>query len=262
MRTPPINPAPTAATYGLLQTFAPFDSGWRPFPHHYLLYAAAGAFHLELPRARWLLPPHRAAWIAAGTTIRIACSAPVTCCSVIFAPQQLPPPVADCRVFSVAPLAREMIAYAMRWGPQHAEPDPAAERFFLALADVCRELAAAPDQLWLPQARSPELRQALDFTLDNLADSALTLGAVAQAAAISERTLARRCAAELHMTWSQFVQRARILRAAELLAAAPVSVLEVADAVGLQSVSAFSAAFRAIIGEPPGQYRQRLQHPS
>ena len=59
-------------TFGINQVFdQAFDSGWVQFPGHYLLYASTGAFQLEVGNVRWLLPPQRAAWVAAGTPLRL-----------------------------------------------------------------------------------------------------------------------------------------------------------------------------------------------
>ena len=193
--------------FGIFQQLPSLDAGWRTFPRHYLLYASTGAFHLEVASAEWLLPPQRAAWIRAGAPVRISINAPVTCCSALFAIDRIEPPGADCQVFAMSPLAREMIRYAMRWGPEHDADDQAAERFFLALASVCLELAATPDQFWLPRARSSELSRAIQQTLDRLAERP-SFGQIARAAGVSERTLARRFAEETHMTWRQFLRRA------------------------------------------------------
>jgi AraC-like DNA-binding protein len=163
-------------------------------------------------------------------------------------------------VFAISTLAREMLSYTVRWGADRDEHDPTADTFFCALATVCSELAAHPDLFWLPRARSPELRQAIDYTLAQLSERP-TFAEVARAAHVSERTLARRFVAETGMIWSQFGHRARMLRAMELLAAPDITVIEVVDAVGFLSVSAFTHAFRAFTGETPSSYRKRA-HPS
>lgn len=245
-------------TFGINQVFdAAFDSGWRTFPGHYLLYASSGAFRLEVNAVRWLLPPQRAAWVVADTPLRLSAELPGTTSSVLFAVHTIPQPPFVCRVFAVSALAREMLLYATRWGPDRAD-DPAADAFFQSLATVCTELAAHPDEFWLPHAQSPELQRALDYTQAQLADTP-AFAEVARAAHISERTLARRCAEEIGMTWSQFVQRARMIRAMELLAALDSAIIDVAYAVGFASVSTFNHAFRAFTGETPTSYRKRLR---
>jgi len=243
--------------FGILQQLQSLDASWRTFPRHYLLYASAGTFRLEVASAEWLPPPQRAAWIRAGVPVRISIGARVTCCSDLFAIDRIEPPAADCQVFAMSPLAREMIRYAMRWGPEHDADDQAAERFFLALASVCLELAATPDQFWLPRARSSELSRAIQQTLDRLAERP-SFGQIARAAGVSERTLARRFAEETHMTWRQFLRRARLIRAMELLAKGSTNVTETVYATGFERPSAFVSAFRDFTGETPSQYRKRF----
>ena len=250
---------PCATTYGLYQELAPFDSGWKPFRHHYLLYASSGTFHLDVAHTQWLLPPQRAAWIAVGVPVRITARTPVTCCSVIYAPVVLPQPVATCRVFVVSALAREMIRYAMRWGADRDCADAVAERYFHTLADVCQELAVEPDRFWLPRAQSMELQRALDDTREHLEEHR-TFAEVACVVALSERTLTRRFADELHMTWRQYLHRARMIRATELLTESALSVSEIALATGFTSLSAFTTAFRQFAGSAPRVFRQQQAH--
>jgi AraC-like DNA-binding protein len=244
-------------TFGINQAFdAAFSSGWLTFPGHYLIYAFTGAFQLEVDNVRWLLPPQRAALVAAHVPFQVSAERPGTTSSVMFAESALPAPAFACRVFAVSTLARELLSYSVRWGVDRDEHDPTADAFFRALAAICSELAATPDRFWLPCARSPELRQALDYTLAHLSDKP-SFAEVAKAVHISERTLARRFSTETGMIWSQFVHRARMLRAMELLAAPDMSVIEIVDAVGFLSVSAFHHAFRAFTGETPSSYRKR-----
>ncbi len=250
-------------TFGISQHFDnAFDSGWVQFPGHYLLYASTGAFSLTVGNARWLLPPQRAAWLPAQTPMRLVATGTGMTSSVLFTQEALSALPFNCRVFTITPLAREMLLHAMQWD-RTRDPNPAlstnqrAATFFCSLADVCLELATAPDEFWLPQAQSSELDAALDYTLTHL-DSTLTVGDVAAAVSVSERTLARRFADETGMTWSQYVRRARLIRAMELLAASESKVIEIAYAVGFTSLSAFNHAFRDFAGETPSSYRNRF----
>lgn len=263
MKQKPIEVAAVPYTFGISQAFdGEFDSEWVQFPGHYLLYASSGAFQLEVGNARWLLPPQRAAWVAAAVPLRLTAGRPGTTSSVLFRRDSIPPPAFDCRVFAVSALAREMLLYATRWGreqdPGDAQREAEAEPFFCSLAHVCTGLADHPDHFWLPVAGTPELGLAMEFTLARLAEMP-TLAEVAAVAAVSERTLARRFADETGMTWSQFVRRARMIRAMELLADPDMKIIDVVYAVGFASVSAFNHAFRQFTGETPSGYRQQFQ---
>jgi AraC-like DNA-binding protein len=96
------------------------------------------------------------------------------------------------------------------------------------------------------------------YTTDHLSEP-LQLDAVARFAGVSVRTLARRFAEEAGMPWRAFLQRARLIAAMEQLAASEASVTEAAFAVGFDSLSAFSTAFRRFVGERPADYRRRFR---
>ena len=236
---------------------AAFDTGERVFAQAYLLYASAGAFHLDVEQRSWLLPPHRAALIQASTPIRIHTSAAATSASVLFAPGCIQPPALPCQVFRVTPLIAEMTHYATRWGEQQSGQDSRSQPFFSALANVVGEAAQQADDLWFPRARSPQMHSAVAFTLAHLGEE-LSFSDVAKAALTSERTLSRRFAEEFDMGWSEFVQRARIVKATERLAMSGDQIVLIAHEAGFSSASLFAQAFRQIMGETPTQYRRRL----
>jgi len=243
--------------YGFSRDFPPLDGEWLSFPSHYLLYAADGVMRLRTENAQWLLPPQRAAWISANVRISVRSSSSIACRSILFSPDFIVAPSVECAVFAVTPLAREMILHAMRWGVDRDPADEMADHFFAALAALCREWIGEGCQFRLPRARSRELARAMEYTIEHLGGRPTFAGA-AEAARLSERTLARRFEQEAQTSWRRFLQSARIMRAMELLAAAGSAVAEVAFDVGYESVAAFTTAFREFTGETPTAYRRRV----
>lgn len=73
---------------------------------------------------------------------------------------------------------------------------------------------------------------------------------------MSERTFRRHFTRDTGMTWREYVLRARMMRAADLLGSTGRSVADIAWETGYQSVSAFSECFRTFAGHPPGAYRR------
>jgi AraC-like DNA-binding protein len=246
-----------AYTFGINQKLSSLDSGWQAFPGHYLLYASSGTFILEVEDAQWLLPPQRAAWVRADVRIRIQAKGAITSSSILFARESIPPLSFDCRVFAVTPLAREMILYAMQWDMKRDAENQTAEQFFTATAGVCLELVQKAEQFWLPRPQSPELCSAVAFIQDHLS-SRLTADKIAQAVNVSNRTLARRFVEEARITCGQYIHHTRMLRAMDLLAEDRTPVIEVAYAVGFDSVSSFNTAFRRFTQETPTRYRRRF----
>lgn len=236
----------------------PFDTGERSFAQAYLLYASAGVFHLEEAQRSWLLAPHRAALIAPGLSVRVWTSGPATSASVLFAPG-LGPAAGSCTVFPVTPLLREMVFHAARWGSEAAAQDHEAAVFFPALAQVARQAAASPEPLWFPRCATPELQRAVSHTLAHYAEP-LAFAEVAAASGAAPRTLNRRFAEEMGISWVQFLQRVRVVRAAEQLVAGRETVACIAYANGFASASRFAQAFREVTGKSPAEYRRSSAH--
>ncbi len=221
---------------------------------HYLLCASRGALRLEARGLSWVLPPARAALIAAGEPIEVAIPQPVTTSSVLFDTGFAPSPPAPLTVFDLSLLARTLVSECVAW-PDAEEPLPAyARSLFGALAAVAWRLAEHPSPVTVPAGRTPELRRALVVTGERLAEE-VSFEDVAREVGLAPRSLARRFEDECAMTWRAAVRRMRVLRAIEQLAVDEDSVTTIAHAVGYTSLSAFNAAFRDLTGRTPTQYR-------
>lgn len=188
--------------------------------------------------------------------MRVTADAPIETGSILYSDKSDLKLPYRCRVFAVNQPAREMLIYAMRWNIEGEREADSAERFFQSIALVCRELADSPEQLWLPAGGSDILRRSMDFIVKNVGRR-LSLRAIAKHANASQRTIARHFSEKAGMTCSQFIRRARMIRAAELLSGEDLTVLQVSDMVGYRSVSSFGEAFRNEMQESPRQFRQR-----
>jgi len=234
-------------------------TGPMPFQvdRHYLLYALSGTLRLEAQGLRWTLPPARAALIAAGHPIQITHLTSLTSASVLFAPDFMPAPRQAISVFDLSPLARELIGECRSWGPDTVL-SPYARRLFDALAVVALKLAETPSPFVLPIPSSPALERALSLT-EAEAGGHPSFAGIARASGQSTRALARRFADEMGMTWRQALRRLRLMRAVEALATSDSPVTEVALSVGYNSLSAFNAAFRDLVGMSPTDYRRSFR---
>ena len=161
------------------------------------------------------------------------------------------------RILAVEPVLREMIQYARRWPLSRVAPDPVADAFFDALALLLAEWLDHETPLCLPTTRDPLVAAAIAYTDDHLADA--TLRDVCGAVGASERSLRRAFANATGITWRQYLQESRLLKAMALLAEGDQSTLAIAMSVGFESVSAFTRAFHRYAGETPKSYRRRTR---
>ncbi|MFD4323839.1 AraC family transcriptional regulator [Nocardioides sp. NPDC058538] len=221
---------------------------------HYLLCASRGALRLEAHGSSWVLPPARAALIAADEPISVAIPQPVKTSSVLFDVGFTSPPPAPLTVFDLSPLGRALVSECVDW-PDAAEPlSSYARSMFGALAAVAWRLAQNPSPVKVPAGRSPELRRALAVTNDRLAED-VRFEDIARDVGLAPRSLARRFETECGMTWTAVLRRMRVVRAIEELAAGEDSVATIAHSIGYTSLSAFNAGFRDLTGHTPTQYR-------
>lgn len=255
---PIVDPDALPHPFGLAEDLPALLSEWHAHRRPQLLYASAGALRLQAADREVLLPPERAAWIGAGLLHRVEARRPVSLRTVYFLPDDDPIPGA-LQVFTAPPLLREMAVQAGAWGPR--PPDlPEVVPFFQAFAALSLRWRERLLPVELPAARSPELRRALSFLQDHL-DRPVGLADAARAGGLSERTLQRRCRAELGLPLQTWLVRARLMRALELLADPALSVGEVAWRVGYQSQAAFARAFAEALGAPPSAWRGATRSP-
>lgn len=231
-------------------------TGWHVHDLHQVEYALTGVAEVETAGARYLLPPQQAVWIPArvphNTSLRNVCSV-----SVYFHPEMVGTADARARVLPAAPVIREMMTYALRWPIGREGSDRVADAFFEALALLTVDWIEHETPLCLPTTTDPLVAEVMEHTQAHLAE--VTAREVCRSVGLSERTLRRRFAAVTGMTWRRYLLESRLLRAMALLAEpADRTVLHVATVVGFDSVSAFTRAFRAYVGETPSAYRRRI----
>jgi AraC-like DNA-binding protein len=243
--------------FAIAEDLDTFSSDEHQHDKHQLLYAASGTMTLATEHQRWLLPPQRAAWIAAGTPHVVASSTGIELRTIYFA-KPLVAKHRGCTVFGVTALAREMILHAMRWSPSRPplKEDRTRTAFFRALAGLALEWMDDAGPYVLPRAKTEELARALRYIDDNVAEA--TVEGAAAAARVSVRTLSRRFEEETQTTFRSYLQAARMLRAMELLARPRASISATAYSVGFQSAAAFATAFQDRCGETPSEYRARV----
>lgn len=111
----------------------------------------------------------------------------------------------------------------------------------------------------VPEPKGERFTATRDWALHRL-DEPLTLELLAQHAAVSTRTFTRRFLKETGYTPMQWVVRARIDSARELLERSEYSVEQIAAAVGLGTGANLRQHFQRILGTTPADYRRTFTH--
>jgi AraC-like DNA-binding protein len=235
-------------------------------PHHHpwgqLAYCASGLLQVtvaahapdEAPamETTTIVPPSRAVWIPPGARHAVSMLEASQLYTLYIDPSVVAPDWCHSRVLVVSPLLRELVL-GMEL-PHHAG-DEGRQRSISTL--VLAEMAHAPTQplgvpMPDPQRGDRRLRALCEAVLNAPAQHA-TLAEWAAQSGASERTLARLFRDELGTGFQRWRQQVVLAHALPMLArGAPVS--QVAAASGYASDSAFSAMFRAALGQPPSRF--------
>ncbi len=243
-----------AGTYPFIA--ADVTSDWHTHDLHQIEYAFEGLVQIETSSARYLSPPQQALWIPAGLAHKTTLKQ-VRTVSVFLDPMMITGMNDRARVLRVEPVLREMILYAARWPIGRPGSEPVADSYFTTLAALVTQWLDNESPFHLPTTADPVVDTAMRYTDEHL--DTVTLGEVCAAAAVSERTLRRRFAAETNLSWRAYLARSRMLRAMALLADPDITVLGVATRVGFDNAGAFARAFSAYTGRTPSAYRQRTR---
>ncbi|WP_183030127.1 AraC family transcriptional regulator [Altericroceibacterium spongiae] len=155
------------------------------------------------------------------------------------------------RTIRCSGLLREAVLRASEW--QGHDLSEEQDRVAMVILD---ELRTAPvEPFGLPMPSDPRLLLVARALLDD-PGKRWGVDEWARWAGISERTLSRRFVAETGFTYTTWRQRARLMRALEMVAEGE-AVTNVAFDLGYDSVSAFIALFKRTLGVTPSVYFQR-----
>lgn len=229
----------------------PADSVTRIHSHAWgqLVFASAGVLLVRTLTGSHVAPPQRAVWVPPGMPHVVATSQRAEMRSLyIGAGQTIFGPV-RCQVFSVTPLARELIQAVAALPADYEENGPDG-RLVAVLLDQLTTLPEAGFSLpWPTDPRLGTICQSLTDSPDN------TRNAVdwARSAGMTERTLGRLFLAETGLTFGEWRRRSRLLSALSLLESGK-SVTTAGLECGYDSASAFIAAFKAAFGLTPGAF--------
>lgn len=171
------------------------------------------------------------------------------------------PSFAGARIEPTRSLASFVAAAGAGVAASASRLDPAWEEMALSLAvRVLAHLDGARsfEPKSLPRGALSRVVDTLRW-IDDAPDAALGVHRLAEHAGLSPYHFLRTFERATGVTPHQYVLRARLRHAAQLLADAPDKVVDIALACGFADLSNFNRAFRAEFGVAPRAYRKRWQ---
>jgi AraC-like DNA-binding protein len=258
----------------------PADTHFEPHAHPWaqLAYCATGIVQVTAAQASqsmvtYIVPPSRAVWIAPGAQHHITVLEAAELRTLYIHKSRTPKGWTGCRVIVVSPLLREAI-HSLDMSP-HALMPPEGARFALGrpggktltrhreqwLSNLTIDEIAHADTQALgvplphPQTGDKRLRALCEAVMRAPGERA-TLAEWVMSVGASERTAARLFRDELGQSFKQWRQQVILAKALPLLARGQ-AVSAVAAASGYASDSAFSAMFKAAMGQSPSHFQNK-----
>jgi AraC-like DNA-binding protein len=240
--------AVTCPAFVLSEQYPAFEGPWHAHRHAQLIYASDGMLTIRTASGLWVVPPRRAVWIVPGEMHRG--SAPksfrLRTLYVELGIAQVP---SKCCVVSVDSLLDALLIEASNFGTAYPLEGP-EQRLMQVILDRLSTLETISS--YLPTPTDARLVRLITILERNPADSR-PLDALAVASGMTGRTAARLFVKETGLTFAQWRQQLRLLRAMQSLSLGQ-SVTNVAGDVGYNDVSAFITVFKDAFGETPARY--------
>jgi len=230
---------------GIAAELARHDSGIHCHQMGQLLFSQQGCMRIMLNESLSILPPARIAWIPAGIDHRVQVTGVAGYRSIYLSPQDYPCLPVTLAILTASPLLREILErIALADFNTDWHQGAAAHLMSVCLDEIGiaqRELSPLP----LPQDR--RLRH-----LSNV-DTLPPLKALARYSGASEKTISRIFLRETGLSFQQWRQQWRLIKAIELLGEGD-GQSDVAGKLGFSSDSAFCTFFKNMTGSSPGTY--------
>ena len=121
------------------------------------------------------------------------------------------------------------------------------------LVSLARDFHAAPQRA----ARSAEIERAVRWIDEHLTEP-LAMGAVAEAAGLSESRFRERFHAELGFAPADYVTRQRVAKARELLRQPHRAITDIAFELGFNTSAYFASVFKRMTGQTPHAFRSLI----
>lgn len=246
--SPPASLLPAATAAPRQESGQPLEWGPHSHPVSQLLSVQRGVLKLIVERSAWVVPPHFAVWVPAGTPHTSRASAQCEFQATFFSERESYLRPREAYGVTVTPLLHELLTRLAAEGISQVQRRNIERVLFDNLDPASHDLRVRMprDRRIVPIADALRAQPA-DRT--SLEEWALSLE-------VSSKTLARIFQNETGVSFHSWRQMVRVQSALEQLSNGS-SVALVARSLGYAQTSTFIDAFRRVLDVTPGHYRAR-----
>lgn len=236
----------------LRTTLMPEDAIFPTHNHSWgeFVYAYNGVVQVMVEQERYLVPPQYGIWIPPNVRHVGVSRREVLQSSLYVAGELCGHLPKKPQALVVSPFMRSVLDHA-----RENSLDYKSSRQLRLLTVFLDELAVtARAGSFLPASDDVVLGKIL-HNLEKHPDDNRSVAELAQAAKVTERTLARKCSRDLGISLTEWRNRMRVVKAIAMIEGGK-SVESIASEFGYSSASAFIAMFKKLTGATPASYRE------
>lgn len=224
-----------------------------------MLYSEGGIVHVTTETKTYFLPARHFIWIPGGVKHSIHPNSEDVMMRNLYFPIDLDEDSFYEKegIYPINDLLLQMMLFTNRW---NGNLKKGTRNFTIANAikAILPEICLTNLPLSLPLPKDIRLNKIIIYLDKNLGET-IMFSDLANRFGFSERSLYRLFQKDLGMSFIQYFTIRRILKAIELLLEKKLSVNEVAQAVGYNSVPTFSNTFFKILGQRPSDYLKGIE---
>lgn len=121
---------------------------------------------------------------------------------------------------------------------------------------LCLERCIVLRERWYTDKKDASIEKAKQYIQANYSNEGITLSSAAKAASLSPTYFSSLFKKHTGLTFVDYLNRYRVLRAQELLCNTLMLVSEIAEAVGFKDYRYFGQVFKRYIGQTPREYQR------
>ncbi len=233
---------------------------WHQHSKGQLSYCEGGIAYIEVHQKTYVVPSHYFFWIPVGVEHVLRVSQGTTNIhSIYFGLNEVDtdPFLHNLGIYPASELVIQMIKYTEKWKDNIILPSDDRYVFMRALLQVMIPQQENTVPIILPITENDRLSKILSFLELNM-DHPLSLKSVSDKFNTSERTLSRLFQAELKMSFLQYLKHLRIIHSISMLQKTHLSLSEIAEKVGYNTLGAFSNTFFELTKMRPSDMRKNF----
>lgn len=240
----------------------------RNYDTHYhlkgqLSYVEDGIAYVTIKNQQFIVPARYFIWIPKNVPHKLKVSHSATQLHSIYFPEFLDVTNDFHNEFGIYPATDLIIAiirFSEKWNKKSVNKTMEYFELIKSLYQIIAEKKESRLALQLPFSENEQVIKVTLFIQGNY-DKNLSLEVMTEKFNMSERTFTRWFKKELGISFVQYLKSVRILNAIELLLKTNLSIAEISNHVGYDSLSSFSNLFFTFTGKRPNEMRRYFEQP-